>query len=100
MDTTFRSAAALWQRQADAADTLVRLPDRATLARDLPAGACIAVQTGRAWVTKSGDGNDYFVGAGQRHVVARSGRVVIEGDCALTTLRMVTARPSSRPGFP
>ena len=100
MDTSHHANATLWQRQADAPDTLVRLPARATVSRDLAAGACIAVQSGRAWVTQSGDGNDYFVGAGQRHVVARHGRVVIEGDSALTMLRVVTGSPASRPGFP
>jgi hypothetical protein len=100
MDATFTPAAPLWQSQPDVADALVRLPARATFARDLPAGACIAVQTGRAWVTQSGDGNDYFVAAGQRHVVVRRGRVVIEGDFAQTTLRVTLDASTSRPGFP
>jgi hypothetical protein len=100
MDTTLFPAATLWQRQADVPDTLVRLPAHATVARELAAGACITVQSGRVWLTQTGDANDYFVGAGQRHVVARSGRVVIESFTPLALLRVSTDAPSTRPGFP
>ena len=100
MEHALTSAATLWQRQADLPDAVVRLPARATVARDLAAGACIAVQSGRVWLTQTGDANDYFVGAGQRHVVVRTGRVVIEGFSALTLLRVSTDAPSARPGFP
>ncbi|MEP6505898.1 MAG: DUF2917 domain-containing protein [Betaproteobacteria bacterium] len=88
------------QRHAAALDTVVRLAARATLVRQLRAGACIAVQSGRVWVTQTGDANDYFVAAGQRHVVAATGRVVIEGDSPLATLRVSTSAPAARPGFP
>ena len=100
MDTTLSPAATLWQRQADLADGLVRLPAHATVARELSAGACISVQSGRVWLTQTGDANDYFVGAGQRLVVARSGRVVIESFTALTLLHVRTGLPATRPGFP
>ena len=100
MDTTLSPAATPWQRQAEHADALVRLPAHATLARELAAGACITVQSGRVWLTQTGDANDYFVGAGQRHVVARSGRVVIESFTALALLRVGNALPATRPGFP
>ena len=100
MDYTLILAAAPWHRQALHADAVVRLPAHATLARELAAGACIAVQSGRVWLTQTGDANDYFVGAGQRHVVARAGRVVIEGFAAQTLLRVGTDTPAARPGFP
>src|SRR4051812_38215018 len=69
MDTLLSPAATFWQRQADRADALVRLPAHATVARELAAGACITVQSGQVWLTQTGDANDYFVGPGQRHVV-------------------------------
>ena len=99
MDTPL-TAAIPWQRQDPASDAVVRLPAHATVARTLAAGACIAVQSGRVWLTQTGDANDYFVGAGQRHVVARRGRVVIEGFSQLTLLRVSTGAPAARPGFP
>ena len=46
----------------------MRLAANATFTRALRAGACIAVQSGRVWLTQTGDANDYFVDAGQRHV--------------------------------
>ncbi len=100
MEHTLDPAATLRQRQATVPDAVVRLPAHATLARELAPGACIAVQSGRVWLTQTGDANDYFVGAGQRHVVARRGRVVIEGFSALTLLRVSTDAPAARPGFP
>jgi ferric-dicitrate binding protein FerR (iron transport regulator) len=83
-----------------AQDAVVRLAAGATLARPLHAGACIAVQSGRVWLTQSGDANDYFVDAGQRHVIARGGRVVIEACTPQATLRLLRGAPPARPGFP
>ena len=100
MDHTLSPAAAPWQRQAPLPDVAVRLHAHATLARELGAGACIAVQSGRVWLTQTGDAHDYFVEAGQRHVVARRGRVVIEGFTPLTLLRVSAEAPAARPGFP
>jgi len=86
-------------RQAPA-DDLVRLAAHATLARELPAGACIAVQSGRVWITQTGDADDYVVGAGERLVLARAGRVVVESFRGQATLRLSRCMPGARAGFP
>ena len=100
MDHTL-SPALLFDRRPDALpDTAIRLAARATVAGHLRAGACIAVQSGRIWLTQTGDANDYFVDAGQRHVVARDGRVVIESFTPQATLRVLRGAPAARPGFP
>jgi len=100
MEHTLTAAPTPRHRQAGSDDALLRLPAGATIARHLAAGACIAVQRGRVWITQTGDANDYFVDAGQRHVVARSGRVVIEGDSPLAAVRVMSSAPAARPGFP
>ncbi len=100
MEHTLHPGTSLWQRQAASPDTVVRLPVRATIAGRLAAGACIAVQSGRIWLTQAGDANDYFIGAGQRHLVTRAAHVVIEGDSPLTLLRVQRDAPAARPGFP
>ena len=100
MDHALHAAPPLWQRQVEHDDSLVRLPAGATLARHLAAGACITVQRGRVWLTQSGDANDYFVSAGERHVVARPGRVVIEGDSPLAALQVSASAPGARLGCP
>ncbi len=107
MDHTLRSESDARRLCADrdAVDDL-RLGAGATLAVHLPAGASIAVQSGRVWLTQSGDAGDHFVGAGQRHVLGRAGRVVVEADAALATLRISRAPADTsapvpvRPGFP
>jgi hypothetical protein len=66
----------------------------------LRAGTCIAVQSGRIWLTQAGDANDYFVDAGQRHVVARAGHVVMEAFSPQAALRILVDAPTARPGFP
>jgi hypothetical protein len=100
MDHTLELDTILGRRRAEASDTVVRLAAHATLARELRAGACIAVQCGRIWLTQTGDANDYFVDAGQRHVVARSGRVVIESFTPQAALRVLPEATTARPGFP
>ena len=100
MDHTLELHPPLRQRRAEAHDNAVRLGAHATIARHLRAGTCIAVQSGRIWLTQTGDANDYFVDAGQRHVVARRGRVVIEAFSPQATLRVTTDAPAARPGFP
>jgi hypothetical protein len=100
MDHTLEFSLPLWQRHAQPPDTVVRLAAHATLARQLRAGACIAVQSGRVWLTQTGDANDYVVDAGQRHVLACNGRVVIEAFPASATLRVQVDTPAARPGFP
>jgi len=100
MDTALTPSPALGRRAAEASDTAVRLAAGATLAGRLPAGACVAVQSGRIWLTQAGDANDYFVGAGERHVVTRGGRVVIESFGRQATLRVLHEVPAARPGFP
>jgi hypothetical protein len=100
MEHTLHPGTLLWQRPTVRADDVVRLPARATAAHELPAGACIAVQSGRIWLTQAGDANDYFVDAGERHVVTRTGRVVIEGFSPLTLLRVSTSAPAARLGCP
>jgi hypothetical protein len=87
-------------RRGRARDTAVRLAANATLSRPLRAGACIVVQSGRVWLTQTGDANDYFIDAGQRHVIARGGRVVIEACTPQATLRVLRGAPPARPGFP
>lgn len=44
------------------------------------AGLCVEVISGRLWLTEEHDPDDHFVGAGQRHVVQRDGRFVMEAD--------------------
>ena len=100
MDTTLAFRPFLARLPAEAADTTIRLAGRATFARTLPAGACIAVQSGRVWLTQAGDANDYFVDAGQRHVVTRAGRVVMESFTLQAVLRVLPEATPARPGFP
>jgi hypothetical protein len=90
----------LGRHAARPADTAIRLAAPATLAGRLPAGACVAVLSGRVWLTQTGDANDYFVDAGQRHVVARGDRVVIESLTAQAVLRVLPEATAPRPGFP
>ena len=40
-------------------------------------GLVIRVRKGQVWITQSGDPQDYVVGAGERFVADRSGRVVV-----------------------
>jgi hypothetical protein len=100
MDNTLELRPPLRHRRAEAHDNAVRLGAHATVARQLRAGTCIAVQSGRIWLTQTGDANDYFVDAGQRHVVVRAGRVVIEAFSPQATLRVIVDGPAARPGFP
>jgi hypothetical protein len=90
----------LARRTAEAPDNVLRLSSQATFARQLPAGACIAVQAGCVWLTQAGDSNDYFVSAGEVHVVTRSGRVVIESFTPQAAMRVLLGAPAARPGFP
>ena len=100
MDHTLELSPSLGRQRAEACDTVVRLGAHATLARELRAGACIAVQSGRIWLTQTGDADDHFVDAGQRHVVARCGRVVIESFTQHAVLRVLPEATTARPGFP
>lgn len=100
MDTLLAPTAFLFRRKVAASGAAICLAGHATLARTLPAGACIAVQSGRLWLTQAGDANDYFVDAGQRHVVTRAGRVVMESFSAQATLRVLPGATPGRPGFP
>ncbi len=100
MDTALRLAPPLARRPVEARDPFIRLAAHATLAGRLPAGACIAVHSGRIWLTQTGDANDYFIEAGQRHVVARGGRVVIESLTPQAVLRVLPEAMPARPGFP
>ena len=100
MDHAIESSSLLALRRGEAGDAVVRLAANATFTRALRASACVAVQSGRVWLTQTGDANDYFVDAGQRHVVARAGRVVIESFTAQATLRVLRDAPAARPGFP
>ena len=90
----------LARRAAEAPDDVLRLSSQATFARQLPAGARIAVQAGCIWLTQAGDSNDYFVSAGEFHVVTRSGRVVIESFTPQAAMRVLLGSPAARPGFP
>ena len=81
------------------ADTL-RLTNLTTFARAMPAGARIAVQAGCVWLTQADDANDYFVSAGDSHVVTRPGRVVIESLTPQAAVRVMMGEPAARPGFP
>ena len=100
MDHTLALRTSLARQRAEAADTAIHLATHATATHELRAGACIAVQSGRIWLTQTGDANDYFVEAGQRHVVARDGRVVVESFTPQATLRVLRQAPAARPGFP
>jgi|GEM_PF-697816 len=90
----------LARRPAEASDNVLRLSSQATFARQLPAGARIAVQAGCVWLTQAGDSNDYFVSAGEVHVVTRPGRVVIESFTPQAAMRVLLGAPAARPGFP
>jgi len=90
----------LAHRTAEAPDNVLRLSSQATFARQLPAGARIAVQAGCVWLTQAGDSNDYFVSAGEVHVVTRSGRVVLESFTPQAAMRVLLGAPAARPGFP
>jgi len=90
----------LARRPAEASDDVLRLSSQATFARQLPAGARIAVQAGGVWLTQAGDTNDYFVSAGESHVVTRPGRVVIESITPQASMRVLVGAPAARPGFP
>jgi len=100
MEHAIESSSFLARRHGEAGDAVVRLSANATFTRALSAGACIAVQSGRVWLTQTGDANDYFVDAGQRHVIVRGGRVVIEGCGPQATFRLLRSAPAARPGFP
>jgi hypothetical protein len=100
MDHALTLPPSLARRSAEASDNVLRLSSRATFARQLPAGACIAVQAGCVWLTQAGDTNDYFVSAGEFHVVTRSGRVVIESLAPQASMRVQLGAPAARPGFP
>ena len=100
MDHAIDSSFPFAHRRGGARDAVVRLAANATFTRALRAGACVAVQSGRVWLTQTGDANDYFVDAGQRHVIVRGGRVVIEGCAPHATFRLLSASPAARPGFP
>jgi hypothetical protein len=100
MDHTLELLPSLRRRPAEVPGTAIRLAAHATLARTLPAGACVAVQSGRVWLTQTGDANDYIVDAGERHVLARRGRVVIEAFSLQARVHVSTQAPAARPGFP
>jgi len=100
MEHTLHPGTPFWRRAAGRPDDVVRLPARATAAHELQAGACIAVTSGRIWLTQAGDANDYFVDAGERHVVTRAGRVVMEGFSPLTLLRVTAGAPAASLGCP
>lgn len=61
------------------------------------AGTRIAVHAGQVWITESGEPGDVFLSAGQSHVVAGAGRVVIEplGPSASATVGLTP--PTHRP---
>jgi len=100
MEHALAFSPSLARRAPEAPDDTLRLTPLTTFARALPAGAGIAVQAGCVWLTQTGDGNDYFVSAGERHVVTRPGRVVIESLTAQAVLRVLPNATLSWPGFP
>jgi len=100
MEHTLRRLSAFTLRPAVTTAPLLRLRAGSALAGRLPAGACIAVHSGRVWLTQSGDANDYLVDAGHRHVLSRGGRVVVESFTAQATLRVLRGPAAARPGFP
>ncbi len=100
MEHAFALPPSLARRAAEASDDLLRLSSHTTFARQLPAGACLAVQAGCVWLTQAGDGNDYFVSAGEFHIVTRPGRVVVESFTPQAALRVLVGAPAPRPGFP
>ena len=100
MEHALAFSPSLPHRTATPADDTLRLTPLTTFARAMPAGARIAVQAGCIWLTQAGDANDYFVNAGDSHVVTRPGRVVIESLTPQSTLRVLVGEPAARPGFP
>jgi len=99
MDTTLALPTILDARRVEA-DPCVRLAANRPVTLRLRAGACIAVQAGRVWLTRTGDANDYVVEAGERHVALRGGRVLVESLTPQATLRVLRDAPAARPGFP
>ena len=67
-----------------------RLAQHATTTLRLARGTRIAVSAGRLWVTVPGDLDDHFIRAGEELVLARGGRVVLEGDSREPALFQVT----------
>lgn len=53
-----------------------------TLARPHDGCTRVLVQTGRLWLTQSGDADDHFIAAGEDLLLYGSGEVVIECDSA------------------
>lgn len=100
MEHALAFSPSLVRRAAAAPDDTLRLTNLTTFARAMPAGARIAVQAGCVWLTQAGDANDYFVSAGDSHVVTRPGRVVIESLTPQAALRVMVGEPAARPGFP
>ena len=100
MDTTLPLRPILDARRIEAADPTLRVAASRAATLRLRAGACIAVQSGRIWLTRTGDANDYVVDAGERHVAVRGGRVVVESLTPQATLRVLRDVPPARPGFP
>lgn len=60
------------------------------------AGARITVRAGQVWITESGCADDLFLGAGQHHVVAGRGRVVIESQGTGCAALVEIAAPALR----
>ena len=100
MDHTLALHSHLARRRDEAFDSVVRLAAHATATFELRAGACIAVQSGRIWLTQTGDANDHIVDAGQHHVVSRGGRVVIESFTPQASVRVLRDATTARPAFP
>lgn len=100
MEHALAFSPSLARRTAATPDDTLRLTPLTTFARAMPAGARITVKVGCVWLTQAGDANDYFVAAGESHVVTRPGRVVVESLTPQAAVRVVLGEPVARPGFP
>jgi len=57
---------------------LTKLPKGALLRLRAPRGKGVAVFEGLAWLTQEGDSNDVLIGAGESHVLDRTGLAIVQ----------------------
>lgn len=70
---------------AESAGEPLTLARGATCTRRARTGSQLRVESGRAWITVSGDARDHFLTAGEHLPLPRGAVVVIEGDSSMPT---------------
>lgn len=79
------ATAAAPRPDAESAGEPLTLARGATCTRRARTGSQVRVESGRAWVTVSGDSRDHFLTAGEHLILPRGALVVIEGDSGMPT---------------